>query len=256
MIRAYHENQGNPRKTILIPDSAHGTNPASVTISGYTTKQIPSNDKGLVDLEAMKAALDEDVAALMLTNPNTVGLFESQVEEISKLIHDAGALLYMDGANLNALLGIARPGDMGFDVMHFNLHKTFSTPHGGGGPGAGPVGVSDRLVNFLPKPRVIKNGNAYTLECDRKQSIGKISSFYGNFGVMVRAFTYIRMLGAAGLARVSKGSLINANYIMSKLKPYYDLPYDGPSMHECVFSGDRQKAKGVKTLDIAKRLLD
>ena len=256
VIRAYHEQRGNARKHILYTDSAHGTNPASVTISGYESKQISSNEKGQVDLEELKAAVNEDTAALMLTNPNTLGLFESEVEQITKILHDAGALVYMDGANLNALMGIVRPGDMGFDVMHFNLHKTFSTPHGGGGPGAGPIGVADFLVDFLPHPVVMKTKDGYTLKDEMPRSIGKVEAFYGNFGVMVKALTYIRMLGASGLRRVSEGAVINANYLLSKLQEYYELPYKGPAMHEFVLSGDRQREKGVKTLDIAKRLLD
>jgi len=256
MIRAYHENQGNPRKNILIPDSAHGTNPASVTISGYQAIQIKSNELGLVDPEDLKKHLDEDTAALMLTNPNTLGLFEIQSKQISELLKQVGALLYMDGANLNALLGIIRPGDLGFDVLHFNLHKTFSTPHGGGGPGSGPVGVSKKLVDFLPIPVITQHGDKYFLDSNRPKSIGRISSFYGNFSVMVKAYTYIRMLGAVGLYQISQNAIINANYLMNKLKDVFDLPYEGPAMHEFVLSGCRQRKQGVKTLDMAKRLLD
>ena len=256
MIRAYHESKGNPRKRIIMPDSAHGTNPASATISGYDTVQIKSNEEGLVDLEDLKAHLDKDVACFMLTNPNTLGLFESQVTEIAKLMHDVGALLYMDGANLNALLGIVRPGDIGFDVLHFNLHKTFSTPHGGGGPGSGPVGVKDHLKEFLPRPLVVKKGEGYTLDYNRSKSIGKIQGFYGNFGVMVRAYVYIRMLGSQGLCNVSHNAILNANYLMRKLEKHFLLPHKQHAMHEFVLSGDWQKEKGVKTLDIAKRLLD
>ncbi|MCR4440447.1 MAG: aminomethyl-transferring glycine dehydrogenase subunit GcvPB [bacterium] len=256
VIRAYHERQGNPRATVVIPDSAHGTNPASVTISGYRPVQVCSGLDGRVDLQSLRAVLDENTAALMLTNPNTLGLFESQVEEMARMVHDVGGLMYMDGANLNALLGIVRPGDMGIDVMHFNLHKTFSTPHGGGGPGAGPVGVKEFLLPFLPRPWVGVREGRYYLEEDCPESIGRVHAFYGNFGVMVKAYTYIRMLGAAGLRRVSQGAVINANYLLAKLREAYELPYPGPAMHEFVLSGDRQKAKGVKTLDIAKRLLD
>jgi len=256
IIRAYHEAKGNKRKYVLIPDSAHGTNPASVSISGYQSMQIKSNESGLVDLEDLKAKLNEDTAAFMLTNPNTLGIFESQVAKVAKMVHDAGALLYMDGANLNALLGIVRPGDLGFDVVHFNLHKTFSTPHGGGGPGSGPVGVSSILQNFLPFPCVKKENNKYSLFCNYKDTTGKVSSFYGNFGIIVRAYTYIRMLGGKGLKEVSQGALINANYLLSLLKDYYELPYKITPMHEFVLSGDRQKENGVKTLDIAKRMLD
>jgi len=256
IIRAYHEDRGNPRQKIILPDSAHGTNPASATISGYQTVQIKSNDEGLVDIEDLKAHLDEDVACFMLTNPNTLGLFESRVLEIAKLVHDAGALLYMDGANLNALLGIVRPGDIGFDVVHFNLHKTFSTPHGGGGPGSGPVGVKSHLVDYLPVPVVARKGDRFTLDYKRPKSIGKIQGFYGHFGVMVKAYVYIRMLGSRGLRKVSENAILNANYLMRSLEKHYFLPHKQHAMHEFVLSGDWQKEKGVKTLDIAKRLLD
>jgi glycine dehydrogenase subunit 2 len=256
LIRAYHENQGNPRENILIPDSAHGTNPASVTISGYNAIKIKSNDKGLVDLNDIKKNLDENTAALMITNPNTLGLFESQLKQINQLLNQAGALLYMDGANLNALLGIMRPGEVGVDVLHFNLHKTFSTPHGGGGPGAGPVGVSEKLIDFLPVPRVNKKDNQYQLDYNYPKSIGRVHSFYGNFGVMIRAYAYIRMLGSKGLKRVSENAIINANYLMKLLEHHFQLPYSGPAMHEFVLSGSNQKEKGVTTADMAKRLLD
>ncbi|NOZ60414.1 MAG: glycine dehydrogenase subunit 2 [Calditrichaeota bacterium] len=256
LIRAYHEDKGNPRETVLIPDSAHGTNPASATISGYKAVQIKSNENGLVDLESLKANLNENTAALMLTNPNTLGLFESQLKEIKKLLDEVGALLYMDGANLNALLGIVRPGDVGVDVLHFNLHKTFSTPHGGGGPGSGPVGVSERLVDFLPVPRIVNKNGQLELDENFPKSIGKIHSFYGNFGVMARAYVYIRMLGNRGLKRVSENAIVNANYLKSRLKDYFDMPFPGPAMHEFVLSGNSQKKKGASTLDMAKRLLD
>ena len=256
MIRAFHENQGNPRKKIVMPDSAHGTNPASATISGYNTVQVKSTPEGLVNIDDLKAHLDGDVAAFMLTNPNTLGLFESQVMEIAQLVHDAGALLYMDGANLNALMGIVRPGDIGFDIVHFNLHKTFSTPHGGGGPGSGPVGVKFHLKDYLPIPVVVRKSEQFVLEEDRPKSIGKIQGFYGNFGVMVKAYTYIRMLGARGLREVSENAILNANYLMRRLEQHYLLPHKQHAMHEFVLSGDWQKEKGSKTLDIAKRLLD
>ena len=256
IITAYHESNGNPRKKIILPDSSHGTNPATAAISGYDIVQIKSTDKGLVDLEDLKSHLDEDVAAFMLTNPNTLGLFESQVSEISKLLKDVGALFYMDGANLNALFGVVRPGDIGFDVLHFNLHKTFSTPHGGGGPGSGPVAVKDFLKDFLPAPVVVKKGGGYAFDDNRPKSIGKVQGFYGNFLVMVKAYIYIRMLGSRGLKNVSKNAILNANYILKSLDKYYELPFKRFAMHECVFSGDWQKEKGVKTLDIAKRLLD
>ncbi len=256
IIRAYHEAKGNPRTKIILPDSAHGTNPASATISGYQTIQIKSNTDGLVDLQDLKAHLDENVACLMLTNPNTLGLFESQIMEIARMVHAVGALMYMDGANLNALIGIVRPGDVGFDVLHFNLHKTFSTPHGGGGPGSGPVGVKEYLQPYLPVPVIIRQKNQFILDFDCPKSIGKIHGFYGNFGIMVRAYTYIRMLGARGLCHVSENAILNANYLMRKLESHYLLPHKQHAMHEFVLSGDWQKEKGVKTLDIAKRLLD
>jgi glycine dehydrogenase subunit 2 len=262
MINAYHRKMGTPKSRIIIPDSAHGTNPASVVTAGFSTVQIKSNEKGLVDLDELKRAMNDDVAALMLTNPNTLGLFESEIPEISQVVHDAGALLYMDGANLNAMIGIARPGDTGFDVVHFNLHKTFSTPHGGGGPGSGPLGVKSNLAPFLPVPGVVKrtNGNEgerYSLDYDRPSSIGRMHGFYGNFGVMVKAYVYIRQIGAEGLREVSENAIINANYLKESLKAHYHLPYDEVCQHEFVLSGVRQlKEKGVKTLDIAKRLLD
>ena len=256
LIRAYHEEKGNPRHKIILPDSAHGTNPASATISGYDTVQIASNEAGLVDIEDLKAHLNEDVACLMLTNPNTLGLFESQALEIAELVHDVGALLYMDGANLNALLGIVRPGDIGFDVVHFNLHKTFSTPHGGGGPGSGPVGARGNLADFLPVPTIKSDAEAAVFEWDRPKTIGKVQGFYGNFGVMVKAYTYIRMLGSQGLKGVSENAILNANYLMRKLEKHFFLPHKQHAMHEFVLSGDWQKERGVKTLDIAKRLLD
>ena len=256
IMRAYHEDHGNPRSKIILPDSAHGTNPASVKITGYQTVQVKSTSEGLVDIEDLKAHLDNSVAGFMLTNPNTLGLFESQVREIADLLHDVGALLYMDGANLNALLGIVRPGDIGFDIVHFNLHKTFSTPHGGGGPGSGPLGVKSFLSDYLPTPIVLRKGDKYFLEYDCPKSIGKIQGFYGNFGVMVRAYIYIRMLGAKGLRKVSENAILNANYLMRKLEKYFLLPHKQHAMHEFVLSGDWQKSKGIKTLDIAKRLLD
>lgn len=256
MIRAYHTMRGNPREKVIIPDSAHGTNPASTYLAGYQAVEVRSDPQGLVDLDELKKLVDEDVSALMLTNPNTLGLFESQIMEIADIVHQAGALLYMDGANMNALLGITRPGDMGFDLVHLNLHKTFSTPHGGGGPGSGPVGVKEELVEFLPLPTIEKEEDGYKFNYDRSHSIGKVQGFYGNFGVMVKAYIYLRMLGAQGLRKVSEGAITNANYLMKNLKDLYYLPYDRFCQHEFVLSGSRQKAKGVRTLDIAKRLLD
>lgn len=256
IIRVYHEKKGHSRSKILIPDSSHGTNPASVTLSGYKTVQIKSNENGLVDLVELKKAMDEDVAGMMLTNPNTLGLFETNVVEICNIVHEKGGLMYMDGANLNALCGISRPGDVGFDIVHFNLHKTFSTPHGGGGPGSGPLGVKKELAQFLPLPLVRKDNGKYSLVYDRKDSIGKIHSFFGNFGVMVKAYAYLRMMGEEGLKEMSECAILNANYIKKSLENLYFLPYTQHCMHECVFSGRNQKEKGIRTLDIAKRLLD
>ncbi len=256
IIRAYHDTKGNLRKTILIPDSAHGTNPANVTVSGYDLVQVKSNNKGLIDVDDLKKKLNKDVAGFMVTNPNTLGLFEKDIKQIASLMHDIGALLYMDGANLNALLGIVRPGDIGFDIVHFNLHKTFSTPHGGGGPGSGPVGVTSELSDYLPVPVISKRNNTFIFDYDRPKSIGRIHEFFGNFNIMVKAYVYIRMLGSTGLKKVSKNAIINANYVMRKLEKYYLLPYTQHAMHEFVLSGNWQKEKGVKTLDMAKHLLD
>ncbi len=256
IIRKYHETQGNPRKYVLIPDSAHGTNPASVTLSGYIAKTIKSNEKGLINLEELKANLNEEVAAFMITNPNTLGLFEVEIMKIADMVHSVGALMYLDGANMNAFIGQIRPGDTGFDVMHFNLHKTFSTPHGGGGPGSGPVGVKKFLEPYLPIPRIIEKNGKLALSYDFPHSIGKIHSFYGNFLVMIKAYTYIRMLGKEHIRRVSEDAVINANYLRVKLQEHYDLPYKSICMHEFVLSGKFLKKYGVRTLDVAKRLLD
>lgn len=258
MIRAYHESKGDHLRTkVIVPDSAHGTNPASAATAGFETVTIRSNAKGLVDLDALQQALGSDTAALMLTNPNTLGLFEEDICEITSLVHQAGGLVYYDGANANAILGKTRPGDMGFDVVHLNLHKTFSTPHGGGGPGAGPVGVKSILKPFLPKPIVAKHDNgSFFFDDDIAQSIGRVKGFNGNFGILVRAYTYIATLGAEGLRQVSENAVVNANYLMRKLAPYYDLPFDQHCKHEFVLSGKRQKKLGVRTLDIAKRLID
>ncbi len=256
IVRRYHEKQGNPRKFVLVPDSAHGTNPASVTLAGYQAKTIKSNEKGLVNIEELKKYLNEDVAAFMVTNPNTLGLFESEILKVAELVHSVGGLMYMDGANLNALLGYVRPGDIGFDVMHFNLHKTFSTPHGGGGPGSGPVGVKKHLEPFLPVPRVVEKNGQLELSYDFPDSIGKIHGFYGNFDVFVKAYTYIRMMGPDGLKKVAEAAVINANYLMSLIKHVYKVAYDRFCMHEFVATGKPFKKYGVRTLDIAKRLLD
>lgn len=256
LIRAYHEARGEKRTKVIVPDTAHGTNPASATVAGFDAITIKSNERGGVDLESLRKAVGPDTAALMLTNPSTLGLFEEEIVEIAKIVHEAGGLLYYDGANANAILGYARPGDMGFDVVHLNLHKTFSTPHGGGGPGAGPVGVKQELIPFLPVPVIDYKDGKYVLDYERPQTIGKVKGFYGNFGILVRAYTYIRTLGPDGLKRVTEEAVLNANYMMRKLQPYFYLPFDRICKHEFVLSGKRQKAKGVKTLDIAKRILD
>ncbi len=256
MIRAYHTARHNPRRYVLIPDSAHGTNPASATISGYEVKSIPSDQTGQIDLDQLREKMTDEVACLMLTNPNTLGIFESRIEEIAGIVHAAGGLMYMDGANFNALLGQTRPGDLGIDVLHLNLHKTFSTPHGGGGPGSGPVACRQSLVPYLPVPVIEKNGDDYRLDFDRPDSIGRLHAFFGNFGMMVRALAYILSCGQDGLKEISEIAVLNANYVRKRLADYYDLPYCTPSLHEVVFSDKRQERQGVKTLDIAKRLID
>jgi len=256
IVRKYHEKRGNLRKYILVPDSAHGTNPASVTISGYQTKTIKSNEEGLVDLNELEKNLSSDVAAFMVTNPNTLGLFEKNIIEIAKMVHGVGGLMYMDGANLNALMGYVRPGDIGFDILHFNLHKTFSTPHGGGGPGSGPLGVKSFLEPYLPVPRIVEKNKKFHLSYDFPDTIGKILSFYGNFSVFIKAYVYIRMMGSEGLKRVSEDALINANYLRVRLSKLLSLPYNRPCMHEFVLSGQPLKKFGLRTLDLAKRLLD
>jgi glycine dehydrogenase subunit 2 len=256
MIRAYHAARGEKRTKVLIPDSAHGTNPASTAIAGYEVVEVKSDVNGEVDLADLERHLGPDVAAFMITVPNTLGNFEPRVTEIAELCHARGAQVYMDGANLNAILGLTRPGDLGFDVCHFNLHKTFTTPHGGGGPGAGPVGVKAHLAPFLPVPVVAKTDDAYVLDWKRPQSIGKLQAFWGNFGMHVRAYTYIRTMGADGLRAVSENAVLNANYVMKRLENHYDVAAAGPCMHECVLSARRQKKLGVSAMDIAKRLLD
>jgi len=257
MIRAYHESRGNPRKKILIPDSAHGTNPASAAIAGYVVESVPSNKGGTIDLERLRKVVNEDVAAIMITNPNTLGVFESEIAEIAELLHSRGALVYMDGANLNAMMGITRPGDFGIDVLHINLHKTFTTPHGGGGPGAGPVAVKGILEPFLPYPVIEKTANgAYRFSDDRPQSIGKIKAYNGQFGMHVRALCYILANGAEGLKEVSEVAVLNANYIRAKLKDAYAIAYESPSLHEVVFSDRVQARQDVHVWDIAKRLMD
>ncbi|MEH7097674.1 aminomethyl-transferring glycine dehydrogenase subunit GcvPB [Neobacillus vireti] len=256
MVKAYHKQKGEVRTKVLVPDSAHGTNPASASVAGYETITIPSNEHGLVDLEELKKHLDDNTAALMLTNPNTLGLFEKEIVEIAHVVHEAGGLLYYDGANANAILGKTTPGTMGFDIVHLNLHKTFTTPHGGGGPGAGPVGVKEKLIPFLPVPRVIKKEDQYTLDYNQPQSIGRVKGYYGNFGILLRAYTYIRTMGPEGLRQVSEGAVLHANYLRKKLEPYFEAPYSQICKHEFVLSGSRQKKLGVRTLDMAKRLLD
>ena len=256
-IRAYHEHRGDTeRTTIIVPDAAHGTNPASASMAGFKVKEIKSAPDGGVDLDALRAAVGPDTAGLMLTNPSTLGLFERNIKEIAKIVHEAGGLLYYDGANLNAIMGIVRPGDMGFDVMHINLHKTFSTPHGGGGPGSGPVGVKKHLIPFMPVPRIEQKDGLLTLNYDKPESIGKIKSFYGNFGVIVKAYCYIRSLGAAGLREASENAVLNANYVMNKLRGVYEIPHDRTCMHECVVTPGELMNYGVNTSDIAKALID
>ncbi|EYE88756.1 glycine dehydrogenase subunit 2 [Fervidicella metallireducens AeB] len=257
IIKKYHEKRGDfKRKKIIVPDSAHGTNPASAAVVGFEIIEIKSTKDGAVDLENLKAVLDDEVAGLMLTNPSTLGLFEKNIKEIADLVHEAGGLLYYDGANMNAIMGIARPGDMGFDVVHLNLHKTFSTPHGGGGPGSGPVGVREDLVDFLPVPVIEKNGERYILNYNKPDSIGKIKSFYGNFGVMIKAYAYILSMGAEGLKKASEIAVLNANYLMKNLKEHYNLPINEICKHEFVLGGLGKEVNEVTTLDIAKRLLD
>ncbi|MEA2104237.1 MAG: aminomethyl-transferring glycine dehydrogenase subunit GcvPB [Candidatus Cloacimonadota bacterium] len=256
IIYNYHKSKGRNPKKIIMPDSSHGTNPATTTMHGFEVVEIKSTESGQVDIEALKEVLDDNVAGFMLTNPNTLGIFETNVREIAELIHSVDGLMYMDGANFNAILGYIRPGDIGFDITHFNLHKTFATPHGGGGPGNGGVGVIEKLVDFLPKPIVKKDKDGYYFDYDAKNSIGRVHSFYGNFSVMVRAYIYLKMLGEKGLRRVAENSVINSNYLMNKIKAVYPVPFDKNIMHEFVASGERFKEYGIKTLNIAKRLLD
>ncbi len=258
IIKAYHDKRGDYKRTkIIVPDSAHGTNPSSAQVAGLEIVEIKSNKLGHVDLEALKAVLNDEVAGLMLTNPSTLGLFEQNIKEIADLVHEAGGLLYYDGANMNAIMGISRPGDMGFDVLHYNLHKTFSTPHGGGGPGAGPVGVRADLVEFLPVPSVEKKADgSFFLNYDKPYSIGKVKGFYGNFGILLRAYTYILTMGAEGLKKASETAVLNANYMMKRLKEHYYLPIDQVCKHEFVLGGMTKDLGEVSTLDFAKRLLD
>ena len=256
MFKAHFNKKKESRRYILVPDSAHGTNPASVNFSGFHPLTLPSNEKGLVNVEKLNELMTPQVAGLMLTNPNTLGLFEKQVTQITSMVHEKGGLVYLDGANLNALLGITRPGDLGFDAVHFNLHKTFSTPHGGGGPGAGPVAVTKLLAPFLPSPVIAKYQETYSFDYNVPDSIGKVQTCYGNFLVMVRAYTFLRVVGCDGLKKISKSAILNANYIIQSLKDYYYLPYPDYCMHEGVLSGRELKESGLRTLDVAKRLLD
>jgi glycine dehydrogenase subunit 2 len=261
IARAYHRDRGAPRSKVIVPDSAHGTNPASLTHAGYEAVEIASGPDGRISLDALRGAVDEETAAVMVTNPNTLGVYESRIREIAEIVHGAGGLVYLDGANLNASLGIVRPGDAGFDLMHFNLHKTFSTPHGGGGPGSGPVGVKAFLADYLPWPIPSRDGERprgreYYLDYDRPRSIGKVHSWFGNFLVAVKAYAYVLRLGPAGLRRVAENAVLNANYLQEMLKVDYELPYAGRCQHEFVLSASRQKERGVRALDVAKRLLD
>lgn len=265
VIRAYHLHRGDVgRQAVLVPDSAHGTNPATAAMCGYKVVTVSSDDRGNIDIQQLERLMDDSVAGLMLTNPNTLGLFEEHIVLVAEIVHGAGGLIYCDGANMNALLGVGKPGEMGSDVLHLNLHKTFSTPHGGGGPGGGATAVTEELAPFLPTPVVERREAAgthdhapqYYLDYDRPLSIGPVSAFYGNFGVMVKAYAYLRSLGEQGLREVSENAVLNANYLRHQLKDYFDLPYDRVCMHECVFSGEAQARKGVHTLDMAKRLID
>jgi len=256
LITAFHKHYGHQKKYVIVPDSSHGTNPASAGVCGYELMVIPTARDGCMDLKKYKEKLNPEVAAVMLTCPNTLGIFNPHIMEIADLAHQAGALLYYDGANLNAIMGKMRPGDVGFDVVHLNLHKTFATPHGGGGPGAGPIGVKKQLVEFLPIPRIIKKDGKFSLEYDKPHSIGSVAPFYGNFLVVLKAHAYILLLGKSGLISVSEHAVLNANYIRAFLKDYYDLPFDRVCMHECVFSAKRQAEKGIRALDIAKYLID
>ncbi|MFH1212995.1 MAG: aminomethyl-transferring glycine dehydrogenase subunit GcvPB, partial [Candidatus Neomarinimicrobiota bacterium] len=257
LMKKYFDRKKEQRRYILIPDSAHGTNPSSAISANFETLPLKSDTRGCIDLDDLRAKMNETVAGLMLTNPNTLGLFEEEVGEITRIVHSHGGLVYMDGANLNALLGIVRPGDMGFDITHINLHKTFSTPHGGGGPGSGAIAVTEKLAEFLPVPRIVKNGEQFALDENYPNSIGKVLGYFGNFGIIVRAYCYIRMMGLEGLKAISRNAILNANYLRTKLSQTFDIPYNRACMHEFVASGEKQHQQyGIKTLDIAKRLLD
>ena len=255
IAQAYHKSKGRKPTRVIVPDTSHGTNPSSAHIAGYHVVTVKSKD-GNIDLEDLKGNLNEDTAVLMITNPNTLGLFEKNIEAIAKMVHEAGALLYMDGANFNAIMGITRPADFGVDIMHFNLHKTFAAPHGGGGPGSGPVGVKEFLKEFLPVPVVRKSGDKYSLDYNLPKSIGKVKSFYGNFNVILKSYVYLRMLGKEGVRKVSEMAVLNANYMKELLKKHYNFPYNELCKHEFVLSINTFKEKGIRALDIAKRLLD
>jgi glycine dehydrogenase subunit 2 len=258
IMAAYHRDRGNRKTTVLVPDSAHGTNPASAAIAGYKVVSVPSSERGVMDVNILRNFVNNEVAGIMLTCPNTLGLFETNIREICDLIHSVDGLAYYDGANLNAIVGKARPGDFGFDIVHLNLHKTFATPHGGGGPGAGPVGVKEKLLDYLPVSIVVKrNDGTYSLEYDHPKSIGYIAPFYGNFAIILRAYVYILMLGKDGLKRVAENAVLNANYIREKLKKYFPLPYDDLCKHECVFSvSEKMLQNSIHAIDIAKALMD
>jgi len=257
IARSRFRDLGQKRHKVVVPDSAHGTNPASAHFAGFETVEVASNERGEVDIEKLRETVDGDTAVVMLTLPNTLGLFESRIHEIEQIVHGAGALLYMDGANFNAIVGLVRPGDVPFDFLHLNLHKTFATPHGGGGPGAGPIGVSEALAPYLPRPLPSRREDGtFFLDDDRPRSVGRVHSWLGNFGILVRAYSYLVYHGSDGLKELSEGAVLGANYLMSRVRRAFDLPYDRPCMHEFVLSGSRQKAGGVSTMDMAKRLLD
>jgi glycine dehydrogenase subunit 2 len=256
LMDAYHKSIGSRRTKIIVPDTAHGTNPASAALCGYRPVPVKSNEQGILSVESIAQAMDEETAGIMVTNPNTLGLFEENLKQISEIVHAKGGLVYGDGANMNAIMGIVDIGKIGVDIMHLNLHKTFATPHGGGGPGSGPVCVRKHLEPFLPVPRVVKKDDQYVLSEDFPQSIGKLHAFYGNFGVMIKAYSYIRSMGSAGLKKASQLAVLNANYVKERLKDVFHLPYDRPCMHECVFTDKIQQAGKIATLDMAKRLMD
>ncbi len=256
LVRQYHDAKGNRKKTIIIPDSAHGTNPATARMVGFEVKELKSKSDGKLDVEALRRMVDAETAAIMVTNPNTLGHFETEIEEVARIIHDVDALLYLDGANLNAMLGLTRPGDMGADIVHINLHKTFSTPHGGGGPGAGPIAVRSKLAPYLPVPVIVEKDGRFALEEDRPGSVGRLHPYVGNVGIILRAFAYLRALGCDGLARVSRAAIVNANYLMRQVEQDYPVAYPGPCMHEFVVSCTWMKKHGVKNGDVAKRMLD